>query len=308
MGKKTNPKRPTPRLYFRRWLVKVTPEPRLDGNTWYTATVRYTIHERSEIFIERTAGTVLTAVRLAWLEARAEYDEARTRYLLYGYPEAAEDLSQTGQGHVITAWRHLLARTRRGEFHCAICGYTFQFLPSNASFACPGMMRYTWDNRPAHLKTKTELYAAGYSTGKTKLPQAEGVIAFKNPHQRRADWTWLHLYDEAQAVQRETTPEQVRQMKKASRSKGYVGDILKVFVEAIQTPGWQVVVEYRDRQYWMQLHYEEIQLSVKKLGKSQKQALAVAADMAGYLAQKIAAGGYDEEIHWARHGELDDDE
>lgn len=294
------------RLYFRCWLVQISEG--THGNPLFTALVRYSVHESREDYVERSATSVLAAVRLAWQAARAEYDERKGRLLKKGHTETAEDLSQTGQGHVITAWGHQLARTRRGDFHCAICGYTFQYRPSTREFACPGIMRYTWDSRPAHLKTKTELYAAGYSTGKTKLPQAEGVIVFLNPHVRRADWTWLHLYDEAKAVQRNATEEQVKQMRKASRSKGYVGDILKVFVEAIETPGWQVVVEYRDRQYWMQLHYEDIQLREKKLGKSQKQALVTAADMAANLALKIAAGGYDETIALIRSGESDDDD
>lgn len=90
---------------------------------------------------------------------------------------------------------------RDTKYTCLVCNWLWTRKPTNYSTSCPGVPRYNWwgsadRNPPEQLLTKSQMYDAGFTTGK-KLPAPAGAIS-------RVDSPggWLWLYDAAQGVPR----------------------------------------------------------------------------------------------------------
>jgi DNA polymerase III epsilon subunit-like protein len=98
---------------------------------------------------------------------------------------------------------HELTRTKEG-YTCIHCEQVWKQKPKSH---CPRIKVYPWagPGRPESYLTKTALHKKGLNPGGPRV----GVIYNGTNH------TYYDLYDEAQAVQRQATPEQLTALRKA---------------------------------------------------------------------------------------------
>lgn len=227
-------------LHLQRWIQSL--EEHEDG--WHCR-VGYTITESREERVEAIQSTPLTAARYAYKLAKAHYSDRRDNYYLKrGYEETLTPFRNKGvyehkkKGHLL-AWK-------RGGWHCQYCDDTSLYMPSDSQdLNCPKVKRYrSWDSIPENLKSPSQLYEMGYSKGKTKLPEAEGAIAWKNPHIRKAEWQWVYLYPVDKAVKRTLTKSQEKALRQAHRAKGSSLEIIKAVTEILSSD-YTVVSEYK---------------------------------------------------------------
>ena len=233
-------------LHLQRWIKWLTEHE--DG--WHCR-VGYTITKSREETVDTIQSTPLAAARFAYKLAKAQYEDRKHNYYLKrGYVETHIPFRKKGiyeykkNGHVMSWHRH--------GWHCQNCDEIMLYLPSDSSdLYCPGVKRYrSWENIPENLKTPNQLYELGYSKGKTKLPKAEGAIAWKNDYKRRAEWQWVYLYPVEKAVKRNVSRSQEKALQKAHRAKGSSLKIIKVVTD-ILPPEYTVISEYkRDYDEW----------------------------------------------------------
>lgn len=254
-------------LHLQRWIKEIN-----ESTDGYVCIVGYTITNHREESIVETGTTALEAARKAWKAAQVHYYDRRDNYYLKrDYVETDTPLrKKNAYEH---KWNgHLLAWKGR-EWHCQHCDTTFIYKPGTSQLNCPKVKRYrTWDDIPENLKTASQLYELGYSKGKTQLPDAEGVIAWKNPHQRKADWQWLFLYPVEKAVKRDVTDSQIKALKKAHRSKGSTIEIIKA-VSKILPSDYTVISEYEHRSYSLKIMLNDLCVCTASMGKNKKRAI-----------------------------------
>lgn len=269
-------------LHLQRWIKWL--DEREDG--WHCR-VGYTITKSREETVDAIQSTPLAAARFAYKLAKALYEDRKHNYYLKrGYVETDTPFRAKGvyeykkNGHVMSWHRH--------GWHCEKCDDIMLYPPSDSSdLNCPGVKRYrSWDDIPENLKTPNQLYELGYSKGKTKLPEAEGAIAWKNDYKRRAEWQWVYLYPVEKAVKRHVSKSQEKALQKAHRAKGSTLEIIKA-VAGILPPDYTVISEYKqDDDEWGRYYYTlKIQLKDmviydRYLRRSKKRSIEIAIERA----------------------------
>lgn len=113
--------------------------------------------------------------------------------------------------------KHNLAKqlTKTGvvSYLCEVCEQSFKYESTSAS--CPGVKVWRWDDWTRHgLLTKKQLYDAGFSTGKTKLPKPSGAV-----RREKSPDGWMWLYNPADGVIRKEADEATKARLDAARQK-----------------------------------------------------------------------------------------
>lgn len=269
-------------LHLQRWIISL--EQQDDG--WHCE-VGYTITNSREETLEAIQSTPLAAARFAYKLAKAHYEDRRDNYYLKeGYVETDNPLRTRGV-YERKRNRHLLAWTGRA-WHCQKCDDTMYYLPGKHSeIICPGVKRYRrWDDIPENLKTPNQLYELGYSKGKTKLPEPEGAIAWRNEYKRKSDWQWVYLYPVEKAVKRNATKSQLKALGKAHRAKGSTIEIIKAVTD-ILPPEYTVVSEYKSfwgYKYTLKITLNSLTLYDSALTQNKKKAIGAAKVVARTIA------------------------
>jgi DNA polymerase-3 subunit epsilon len=118
---------------------------------------------------------------------------------------------------VLHALTKQLSKTGVTTYRCEICGWVFK--RETTAETCPGVKAWGWNDWAKHgLLTKKQLYDAGYSTGKTKLPKPSGAV----PREKSPDG-WMYLYNPADAVVRKEADEATRARLDLARQKFLMG-------------------------------------------------------------------------------------
>lgn len=163
--------------------------------------VEYTITTDKKDSTWAYGATVLEAARLAWKQAKREFNKSLDWYRKRGYAWYQFDETKAPEtrvernGHQLTLKRDL-------RYHCSICWLSFAELPYYGT--CPGVpvFKGMWDDAfPAAEKylgfkplTKTQLDKEGYQTGKNLPAPCAALEYSKSPD------GFLWVYNPAEAV------------------------------------------------------------------------------------------------------------
>lgn len=101
-----------------------------------------------------------------------------------------------------------------GVWSCAVCRWQWRRQPISE---CPGLPRYAFDDRPAHLLTANELARRGLRLPADGSVQLAGIIYGDHPRTRER---WTPLYDLRQAVPALTrTPAQLEALHRGAAAR-----------------------------------------------------------------------------------------